>query len=344
MALTGVPQVGPPQVQVLVEMAWGMWSSAVVRSAAQLGVADVVGEEPTDVADMAAAVGADPGALARLMRALAAFGIFHQTSAGRYTHNESSRALRSDSPYRVRDILLTGGDWGWATWGALADSVQTGESAFRRLYGKDLFAYFAEDEPGARALWYAGYRAQAKAMDRALAQNLDLTGVRTIVDVGGGSGSLLRALLEHNPGLYGILLDREPLLSGADPALREEPLAARCRLEAGDCFEALPVADVYVYRQVLHMWDDERCVKALSTCAAAAPPGGRVVLVEQLISDPPESSLDALMDLHMLLVTGGRERTSEEVVRLFERAGLQPRSVTGTSTPLRLIEAAVPAG
>jgi C-methyltransferase len=343
MPFTGVPQAGPPPVQIIIETAYGMWTSAVMRCAAQLGIADAVGEEPADVTDVATAVGADPGALARLMRSLAAFGIFRQTGPGQYAHTDSSRALQSDSPYRVRDILLTGGSWGWATWGSLIDSIRTGESAFQRLYGKDLFSYLDdEDEPGASNLLYSGYRAQAETMDRALAQVIDLTSARTIVDVGGGSGSLLRALLEHNPGVSGILFDREPALAQVDPALAEGPLAARCRLEAGDCLERLPVGDVYIYRQVLHMWDDELCVKALSICAAAAPAASRVILAEQLVCDPPESSFDTLMDLHMLLVTGGRERTADEVMRLFERAGLRPRSVTATATPLRLIEAVVP--
>lgn len=343
MSLTGTPQVGPPHVQVIVETAWGMWSSAVMHCAAQLGVADAVGEEPADVADVAAVVGADPESLARLMRSLVAFGIFRQMAPGQYAHNDSSRALRSDSPYKVRDILLTGGNWAWATWNSLADSIRTGESAFQRLYGKDLFSYLDDaDEPGASKLLYAGYRAQAEATDRALARVLDLTGARTIVDVGGGSGSLLCALLKQNPALSGILLDREPTLAEVDPALAGGALAARCRLEAGDCMQGLPVADVYLYRQVLHMWDDELCVKALSTCAVAAPAGSRVILVEQLVCDPPESSFDTLMDLHMLLVTGGRERTADEIVRLLERAGLRPSSVTATTTPLRLIEAVVP--
>jgi C-methyltransferase len=343
-SLTGTPQAGPAPTQTILNLAWGMWSSAVVRAAAQLGVADAVGEQPADVREVARAVSADPGALGRLMRSLAAFGIFRQTAPGHYAHTESSRALRSDAPSAVRDIVLTGGNWGWATWGSLAESIRTGQTAFERLYGKDLFSYLDSGvEPGASTLIYNGYRAQARHMDPAVAAAMDLAGARTVVDVGGGSGSLLRAVLEHHPAVSGVLFDRAPTLAEVDPALRDGGhLAGRCRLQAGDCFAGVPAADVYVYRQVLHMWDDETCVAALGVCAATAPEGARVIVVEQLVSDPPENSYDPLMDLHMLLVTGGRERSAGEYQQIFGRAGLKATGVTPTPTPLRLLEAVVP--
>jgi hypothetical protein len=318
-----------------------MWSSAVVRSAAQLRLADAVSDEPTDVHDVAVAVGADPDALDRLMRALVAFGIFRQDAPRRYAHTDISRALKSDSPTHALDILLTGGKWGWETWGGLADSVRTGESAFRRIYGKDLFSYLAEDDEDARA-YYRGLTAHACGMDSGLAKAIDLTDVKTVVDVGGGSGSLLRALLEHNPNVSGILFDREYVLSAADPVLCSGTLAGRCRMETGNCLEALPAADLYIFRQVLHMWNDETCVQALSRCTAAKSHGGSVVVLEQLISDPPQTAFAPLMDLHMLLVTGGRERTKQEYADLFERAGLRFKGATCSSTPLAVLEAEIP--
>ncbi len=338
-AFEGAPVLGTPPVQNVMELAWGMWASGVIQAAAKLGIADSVGDEPVHVDKLADEIGADAGALSRLMRALSAYGVYRQLGPGRYEHTEASRAMRSDAPVRIGDVIQTGSYWGWQMWAKLDESVRTGECAFRATYGKDLFSYFAEDDNEAGAATLRGYAAQSVAMHPALVGGLDLSGARTVVDVGGGHGSLLRALLEANPDLRGILFDRAHTIERADPVLSTGALADRCELEAGDCLVEVPKADVYLFRQVLHMWEDEMCVQALGNVAKAAEPGSRVILLEQLISDPPANPWDALMDLHMLLVMDGRERTAEEYAELFDRAGLRYRGVTETGTPLRLIEA-----
>ncbi|GAA1858909.1 methyltransferase [Asanoa iriomotensis] len=326
------------------DLGWAWWGSGVVRAAAMLRIADAVGDEPADVADIAEQVGVDRDALARLMRALVAYRIFRQTAPGRYEHTAGSRALRSDHPSRVLDIMLTGSTWSWEMWNLLPESVRTGEAAFQKRYGKDLIRFFAEDDPEAGKLTHRGYSAQAGALNPKLVDALDVTGVRTVVDVGGGFGTLLRAVLERHPQLNGVLYDTENILANADPVLREGPIAARCRRVAGDCTDSVPAdADLYLFRQVLHMWDDDTCVRVLSNCAKAGQPNGRVVLYEHLVSDPPENPFDALMDLHMLLVMGGRERSQQEYADLFERAGLRFKAVTPTGTPLRIVEAVIPA-
>lgn len=342
--LAGAPQIGPPAVQSVLELGWGMWVSSVVQAAAQLCVADAVDGEAATAEEIAERVGADPDALGRLLRTLAGLGVFRQVEGCRYVHTESSRALRSDHPSRLADIMRTGSDWGWTLWGLLGEAVRTGECAFRTHYGKDLIDYFMEDNPDAGVLCHRGYSAQAEAMNPALVAALDVADGAVVADIGGGQGSLMRALLEHRPGVQGVLFDVEPVLAEAAPELREGPLAARCRLVAGDVMASVPVAaDVYVFRQVLHMWDDDTCVTALRNCADAAGAGARVVLFEQLVSDPPEDPFDGLMDLHMLLVMGGRERSEREYAALLERAGLRYLGFNATTgTPLRVIEATVP--
>ncbi|MGH4002358.1 MAG: methyltransferase, partial [Pseudonocardiaceae bacterium] len=171
---------------------------------------------------------------------------------------------------------------------------------------------------------------------------LDLSGVEIFCDVGGGHGSLVRSLLEANPATKAVLYDRPHAINAALAQLREGPLADRCELVIGDCLASVPSADLYVLRQVLHMWTDERCLQVLSNCVRAARPKARVVLLEQLIADPPERPWDALMDLHMLLVMGGWERTAEQYADLFRRAGLEYAGVTPTGTPLRAIEGRLP--
>ncbi|MEV5341633.1 methyltransferase [Streptomyces sp. NPDC052676] len=338
----GAPAIGPPAAQAVAELGWAMWGGAVVRAAAQLRLADAVGERPAPVEEIARAVGADADALTRLMRALVTFGIFRQAGPGRYGHTDRSRAMRSDAPGSVTDVMLTGSQWGWEMWGRLAESVRSGRCAFQETYGKDLFTYFHEDDPEAGEACLRGYAALSRAMIPGVVAALDLTGVDTLCDVGGGNGGLLKALLEAGPRTRGVLLERPPVLAAALPELREGPLAERAELVAGDCFESVPEADLYVLGQVLHMWDDDACHTVLANCLKAGRPGGRVVVLEQLVADPPETSWDALMDLHMLLAMGGRERTAEEYGALFARAGLEFAEVVPSGTPLRLLVARIP--
>ncbi|MFE3140621.1 methyltransferase [Streptomyces scopuliridis] len=341
-ACEGAPVIGPPAAQGVAELGWGMWASATVQAGVQLRLADAVGDDPATVEEIARRAGADAPALGRLMRALASFGIFRQTEPGSYAHTEASRAMRTDATVSLTDIMLTGGDWGWAMWGKLAESVRSGKGAFQETYGKDLFTYFHEDDNEAGAACLKGYAAQSRAMNPSVVRALDLTGATTFCDVGGGHGSLVLSLLEGNPGVRGVLFDRAHAIASVVPPLREGPVSERVELVTGDCLEGVPAADVHLLRQVLHMWDDDTCHRVLSNCVAAGRPGGRVVLLEQLVADPPEAPWDALMDLHMLLVMGGWERTEGEYRAMFERAGLEFAGVTPTGTPLRLIEGRIP--
>ncbi|WP_405889636.1 acetylserotonin O-methyltransferase [Streptomyces sp. NBC_00133] len=342
-ACEGAPVIGPPAAQHVAELGWGMWASAAVQAAAQLGLADAVDDKPITVEELATAVGADASALTRLMRALVSFGIFRQEGPGRYSHSEASRAMRSDAPASLTDIMLTGGSWGWAMWGKLAESVRSGKCAFQETYGKDLFTYFHEDDNAAGEQCLRGYAAQSQAMNPGVVKALDLSGVATFCDVGGGHGSLVRSLLEGNPHVNAVLYDRPHAIDAALPELREGgSLGDRCELVIGDCFERVPAADVHLIRQVLHMWEDDACNTVLRNCVEAGHSGGRVVLLEQLVADPPETPWDALMDLHMLLVMGGWERTADEYRVMFERAGMEFTGVTPTGTPLRLIEGRIP--
>lgn len=341
-ACAGAPRVGAPPAQYVMELGWSWWASAVVRTAAELKLADAIDLTPVTSRELAERAGADPGALVRLMRALVGYGIFRLAGPDQYAHTAASRALRSDDPSRIAEIMLTGSHWSWSMWDRLSHTIRTGEPGFQAAFGKDLVSYFLADDPVAGEQCHRGYSAQAEALNGQLVNALDLGGIRCVVDVGGGRGSLLRAILMTHPALTGVLFELEPVLRDADPALRDGPLAERAQLMAGDCQKEITVAaELYLFRQVLHMWDDDQCVAALGGCVAAGKPGARVVLFEQLVSDPPEYPFDALMDLHMLLVTGGRERSEREYAELFDRAGLTLTAVKSTGTPLRLLEAVV---
>lgn len=327
----------------VLEFLTGKEVSSAVVAAADLGLADYVGETPAEVTELASKVGADPDALLRLMRALTTLGIFQSADEGRYAHTELSRALRSDAPERVHDmVLLEGAEWGWTLSSRLAEVVRTGEPLFPKIYGKDLFSYFMEDQPEAGQVFDRAMTAISEAAVGPIADALDLTGTGTVTDIGGGQGSVIRALLRRHPGLRGVVFDIEPALAGAHAELRDGDLADRTQLVTGDCREGVPVAaDLYLLRHVLHMWDDQSCVGILRNVVASANPGARVVVIEQLITEGPGGQYVALLDLHMLAVGGGRARTRGDFANVFEQAGIRLTRVTPTVTGDQLVEGEV---
>ncbi|NUR82698.1 MAG: methyltransferase [Nonomuraea sp.] len=334
----------PPFPDAAMQIMSGMRYSAAAQAAAKLRIADALGEEPMDPGDLAKTVGADPDAFARLMRALGAIGIFTATGDGRYAHNEASRSLRSDAPDAAYQMaLLAGSEWSWVVWHRLAEAVRTGDNAFVLHYGKSSHEYFTQDDTEVGLLFHRAMTAISEATNVPVLAALDLTGVKSVADVGGGQGSLLRAVLEANPDITGTLFDTDQALSEIRPELRAGPLAGRVSVVAGDFHQEVPVsADLYLLKHVLHVWDDDTAVNILRNVTAGAPSGARVVSVEHLVADGPLLKLAAYLDLLMMLVTGGRERTEAEFAALFERAGLRMRGITKTASPERLIEATVP--
>ncbi|GAA3343170.1 methyltransferase [Amorphoplanes nipponensis] len=338
--------MNPPQPSAptrLKELALGNAYAAMLHAATRLGIADALGEEPATVPELAETVGADGPTLRRLLRALALDGVFAETPDGRFTHTEMSRLLRTGSPASMADMVLwAGAAWTWQAWPKLADAVRTGEPVVPGLYGKDFFTYLREDG-GADAEVFDRAMTQSSARtSESVAAALDTSGAKTLVDVGGGQGHLLRTLLETRPYLHGVLFDQPGVVDGAVPELRDGGvLAGRATVVPGDCLEAVPVdADIYLIKQVLK-WDFDRSVRVLANIRAAARPGARVVVVQNLVDDTPEPRYAAAMDLLLLLNVGGREHSLDEFKTLFTRAGLAFAGVTRTSTSLRLIEATV---
>lgn len=327
----------------LKELALGLAYAAMLHAVTRLHVADALGDEPATITELATAVDADAPTLGRLMRALTLEGVFAQTDDGRFVHTEMSRLLRNGTPTSMADMVLwAGAAWTWDAWPRLADAVRSGEPVVPDLYGKDFFTYLREDGGDDAAVFNRAMTQSSARTSTSVAEALDVTGSKTLVDIGGGQGHLLRTLLEHNPDLHGILFDLPTVIAAATPELRDGgAFAARTTFVPGDCLEAVPVdADVYLIKQVLK-WDFDSSVKVLENIRAVARPGARVVVVQNLIDDTPEPRYAAAMDLLLLLNVGGREHTLAEFKEIFARAGLTFTGVTRTSTSLRLIEATV---
>ncbi|MBH5337739.1 methyltransferase [Streptomyces pactum] len=307
------------------EIVFGAARAAAVRAAARLGVADALGEAPATAEDLATAVGADAGALRRLLRALACEGVFAETADGRFAHTEMSRLLREDAPGSLHHIALWCTEpWTWQAWPLLDQAVRSGGQVFTSLYGKEFFPYLHEDAPESARVFDRAMTASSRQSAADVADLLDLGGVGHVADIGGGQGHVLAALLEKYPALHGTLLDLPGVVAGADPRLRPGgALADRAKLVPGDVRRDIPVAaDLYLIKNILE-WDDDSTRRTLRNVVAAARPGARVVVVENLVDDSPSMRFTTAMDLLLLLNVGGRKHTTGSLLARMAEAGLE---------------------
>ena len=323
----------------------GFQLTVMVAKAAELGLADRIAGGPRPVRELAAEAGADPDVLLRLCRALAAFGIFALDADGRLSQTARSGWLRRDAAptlhYAARYWASPGT---WAAWGSFDHALRTGGCPFEAALGQPIFDYL-RDHPDEAAVFDAFQRHSPDDRHAAVAEALDLARARLVVDVGGGNGGLLTALLNANPGLSGLLYDRSHVVAGAPALLERAGVAARCRAEVGDFFENVPTGgDVYVLSQILHDWDDARAGSILRRCRAAMATGARLVVVERVLPElgaegDAADPVDFLTDMHMMAVLTGRERTASEFRGLLAEAGFRLQEILATRSPYRVIQA-----
>jgi hypothetical protein len=329
-------------VQQMIQMLAGFWVGKSLQVAASVRVADHVGDESSHaVEDLAAATGTHAPSLYRLMRALAASGVFVEASPGRFRHTPLSRMLRSDHPTTLRaffESVLGGGHY--TAWGALEHSVRTGETAFDHAHGMDVWAHFAA-HPNEGRTFDRAMTDMSVLFNPAIVAGYDYSAVRTLVDVGGGHGALLASILKANPAARGVLFDQPHVIDGARQRFADEGLAQRAQTAAGSFFESVPAGgDAYLMKFILHDWDDARSTQILRNVHRAAGAGARLLVVDTVVPAGNEPSFSKLMDLNMLAMTGGRERTEAEFAALFEGAGFELVKVHPTECPLSIVEGA----
>lgn len=334
----------PPPGMRLRELVFGAACAAAVRAAARLGVADALGESPATAAELAAAVNAEPQPLRRLLRALSCYGVFAETPDGTFVHTEMSRLLREDDPHSLRYISLWCTEpWTWQAWPLLDEAVRSGGNVFEGVFGKGFFDYLHQDAHESAHVFNRAMTTSSMQSARDVADLLDLTGVRAVADIGGGQGHVLASLLEKHPTVRGTLLDLPGVAAKADPRLREGgPLAERTRIVPGDCREAIPVeADLYIIKNILE-WDDDSTRRTLRNVVAAARPGARVVVIENLVDDTPSMRFTTAMDLMLLLNVGGAKHSRESLVTRLTDAGLVIGEVRPVNPYLHAFECSVP--
>ena len=295
-----------------------------VRVAAALRVADHLNDGPLSADELGAVTKSHPDSLYRLLRALAAVGVFREHEGRKFTLTPMGDCLRTDSATPIGAWAeVVGSPYFWQAWGHLLHSVQTGENAFQNLYGKDVWQFRSEHlEQGAtfdRAMTQLS-RGSAEAVIRAY----DFSSFRHIVDVGGGQGLMLAAILRAHPHMSGTLFDQPDVVAGAKAVLVERGVIDRCNIVGGSFFEAVPErADAYLMRVVIHDWEDDEAIAILKVCRRAMRETAKLLLIERLVAPPNEMPATKFSDLNMLVSPGGRERTREEFSDLFARSGFE---------------------
>jgi hypothetical protein len=333
------PQPAVAAATTLRQLIMGFRVTQLIHVAAKLGLADHLQQGPQTVQALAQVVGAEPQALYRLLRALASLGIFTETAEGTFALTPLAELLQSEVPGSMRGLaVLYGEEWLWQVYGQMLYSVQTGRPAFEHVHGHTLFDYLRQNPTAGAAFQggMSGYSAQEAA---AILAVYDFSDVTTVVDVGGGHGAFVAALLRTYPHLSGVVFDLAPVVAGAQQQLAEAGLADRTTCVAGDFFTTLPGGgDIYFLKSVLHNWDDVAAVKILRTCRQAMTEQARLLVAERVIP-PGDSPAEAkLFDINMLVILGAQERTEPEYRALFQAAGFNLTRVIPTGSTHSLIE------
>jgi len=301
----------------------GRWKAQTLAVTLRLGLPDLVGDEPRAAGDLADALGVSPDGLGRLLRLLAAMGLLDHAGGERYAATEASRMLRRDHPRSLRaEALHVLAPWAGIAWDHLESSVRHGAPGFERTTGTTLFAHLAA-HPDESAAFQDFQAIQVRRNIEALSANHAFPSSGTVVDVGGGDGTMLRQVLARQPGLRGVLQDRPDAIARARAAAAGSPVESRLTLVEGDFFDsAPPAADVYLLSHVLHDWADADAVRILRAVGGAMRADSELVLMENVPNGRPGLVL-AYLDLLMLTSTGGRERTLDEHRALLAAAGLR---------------------
>jgi len=311
------------------DLVTGFCVSQCIHAAVVLRLADHLTASPLPADAMAKLAGTPLETLTRLLRVLTACGVVRRRPDGLYILTHRGERLREDAPDSLRaQILHLFHSSNWAAWGDLLHSIRTGGAAFAHALGENAWVY-RETHPEAGRLFADMASAASRQSAEDIVSRLDLSRAREVVDLGGGNGALLAAVLRRWPKLNGTLLDLPSALKEAPSLLAEAGVSARCRILPGNFLEAVPSGgDVYVLKSVLHDWDDESASRILRNCRRVMRSNSELVLIESMLEEKIAPA-QAFMDLHMLVIHGGRERTRDEISALCRNAGFEPREFQG---------------
>jgi len=329
-----------PPVIALMNLTTGHWTTQAIFVAAKLGIADLLRDGPISSSELAKSAVVDARCLYRLLRALASVGIFSEGADGRFELTPMAECLQSNTPGSVRPwVLVMGEPYGFQPWAELLHSVTTGETAFNHVHGLGIFDYYVQHPEQGRVFDESMTSFSVPEIAGVVAA-YDFSGVGKLIDIAGGNGSLLSAILTANPAMRGTLADVPAVIDGARRYFEAAGVADRCEVVPIDFFESVPAGgDAYLMKHIVHDWDDQRSTTILKNCHRAMGGKGKLLLVEMVI--PPGNGPDfgKWLDVGMLVFTGGCERTESEYRELLAASGFQLTRIVPTQSPVSVIEA-----
>ncbi|MGH9715269.1 MAG: methyltransferase [Candidatus Acidiferrales bacterium] len=328
-----------PGEQIL-QLATGYMAPACLYIAAKLRIADQLADGPKVIAELAGkARGVHENSLYRVMRALASVGVFTETEPRTFANTAASELLRARVPGSMREVVLwTASPTHLRVFAELRHAVETGDMALKKVTGLDAFEYLKKN-PAEDEAFNAAMSGLTANFAPAVLEAYDFSGLGTVADIGGGHGKLMTEILKKHYGLRGIVFDAPHVVAGAGPHIESMGLGERCRTTAGDFFQAAPEADSYVLKSVIHDWNDASAISVLQNCVTAMRgEAGKVLLLEMVLQPGNEHDIGKWIDLEMLMMAGGHERTEAEFAELLSKAGLRLTRVVRTKSPVCVIE------
>ena len=325
--------------EALLQIISGFWISRAVFIVAKLGLADLMKSGPKSAEHLAAATNTHAPSMFRILRALASVGFLNYNGT-EFSLTPVSELVSTDAKGSLRWFTISElGQEHFPAWGNLMHSVKTGEIAFDNFFGMDIWTYFQKN-PEDAALFNDSMTGVTAALNEAITSVYDYSVFKKIVDVGGGHGGLITSILKANPNLKGLLFDSPQVIAGAREKIATSGIADRCEVVEGDFFKAVPAGgDAYILKWIIHDWNDELSIKILKNCRNQLGLNGKLLLIDCVVPDTNEPHFSKFIDLNMLVMTGGKERTEKEFRDLFEPSGFRLLRVIPTGMPHSIVEA-----
>jgi hypothetical protein len=313
-------------------------AGSIVSVMAKLGIPDHLEAGPKTAEELSGPVGANADSLYRFLRAAASVGLTAEGADGKFSQTPMSDVLRSNAQPSLRGFAIMGGlEVISRTWDHLEYSVRTGKPAVEDVYGKPIFQYLHE-HPEAAQIFNEGMTAISTIDSPPVADAYSFEGIHSLVDVAGGHGLLLATILQRNPQMKGALYEIPSVIEGA----HQGPLAPvmdRCTLLTGDMFTSMPAGyDAYIMKHIIHDWPDDVCVKILTGCRKGVNAGGKLLVADSVIKPGNDPDFGKILDLEMLLLPGGRERTEQQFRDLFAASGWRLNRIVPTHSPVSIVE------
>jgi len=332
-------RTAPAAAGALIDKIVAFWEGRAIWAATELYIPDMLAVVPMTSQEVAEIGNLHAPSVDRLLRALSVSGVLQRREDSRYELTEAGKALCLGTPGSIRHLISSElGHDHYGAWESILGTLKTGDTAFEAKYGMPVWQYYGVNLEASQR-FNRSMKEASLAFIPAILRSYDFSDYSTIADIGGGTGAFLSAVLERARRTRGILFEQPDVIADAEPCLTQNGLSNRARLVAGDFRKEVPVmADLYILKWILHDWSDHECIKVLTNIRASMVYHSKLLIIETVVPQTGGSPLEVYMDLNMMVMTGGKQRTEEEWRTLCRRAGLQVISIRGTDSPLSLIE------